>query len=588
MLKGKTNILLLGTFVSIILNCFIPQTVIADGTFDNPVRFAIIGDRTSAHEPGIYGQIVTEIERLKPEFVITCGDMMEEQSDDERINAEWNHYLTLIEQLSMPIYYTPGNNDIYNELSEELYLKNVGKTYYSFDFRGIHFIILDNSRWLKYEDMPSEQLEWLIDDLQKNQDAAYSMAFYHIPIWYNNVADNKPDTLHSLYVKYGVDAVFTGHFHEYFSYEYDGVKYTNIGSSGGGATISPTGLKYHFLWVTLDKDGLHIAPIKINSVLAWDEITVPDRKKYRKLRQNGLVFENPLTVNIDPAHQSDTVDLKIDNSLTQFTIEDTLYWDIPEGWNVEPAAMEVNAAPGSETHFIFTANCKGKLYPLPKVSTMFTYAEGKRIRVESDLRIARYAKCFPRESKIKLDGKISEPFWNEPESELYYPEGSDVVIDPARFYFAYDKENLYIAAYCEDKQIDSLVANVIEPDGAVYSEDCIGFFFEPIIESDTVYQIYFNTLGTAFDQKITRAEGGYMEYDRNWNGKYETKVFRGEDFWSIEVKIPADQFSTKINADDIWRLNFRRKQKIYNSAADWMVPIGADPKRMGLLRMQLK
>ena len=48
---------------------------------DNPIRFAIIGDRTSGHIPGIYGQIVIEIERMKPDFVMTVGDMIEEEPD---------------------------------------------------------------------------------------------------------------------------------------------------------------------------------------------------------------------------------------------------------------------------------------------------------------------------------------------------------------------------------------------------------------------------------------------------------------------------------------------------------------------------
>jgi len=586
MFRGKTYIPFMIVIISLVLNCLNPVSGRADGAFDNPVRFAIIGDRTAGHEPGIYGQIIAEIERLKPEFVITVGDMMEEQPDEEKMNAEWKYVQSLFEQLSSPVYFTPGNNDIYSDLSETMYRQNVAETYYSFNYRGIHFIILDNSRWLKYEDMPSEQLEWLIDDLQKNQDVAYTMAFYHIPIWYNTVADNKPDTLHSLYVKYGVDAVFTGHYHEYFSSEYDGVKYTNIGSSGGGTNPSPTGLKYHFAWVTLDSNGLHIAPIKINSVLTWDHITVPDRKSYRMLRQKGLKFDDPMPVEIGSQKQDNMVELKIDNGLTQFVIEDTLRWDVPRGWSIEPAVIPVKVAPGDVTSLSFQASCQGELFPLPKASIMFTYAEGKKVKVESDLRIERSARCFPRESKLELDGRINEPFWKESESKLYHPEWTDVAIDPTRFYFAYDEDNLLIAVHCKDNQIDSLVANVEEHDGAVYGEDCVGFFFEPILGSDTVYQIYFNALGVAFDQLITLADGGYMNYDRSWNGKYKTEVFRGDDFWSIEIKIPVDQFSTKMMKTDNWHLNFRRKQKIYNSAADWMTPIDADPNRMGVMLIQ--
>lgn len=42
-----------------------------------PVRFAIIGDRVGSAQPGIYEEIVSEIERLRPDFVVNVGDMIE-------------------------------------------------------------------------------------------------------------------------------------------------------------------------------------------------------------------------------------------------------------------------------------------------------------------------------------------------------------------------------------------------------------------------------------------------------------------------------------------------------------------------------
>jgi len=60
---------------------------------------------------------------------------------------------------------------------------------------------VDNRIIEKSEDMPTEQLNWLEQDLEGNQDAIYTLVFYHKPFWYGSLAKNEPDTLHNLFVK---------------------------------------------------------------------------------------------------------------------------------------------------------------------------------------------------------------------------------------------------------------------------------------------------------------------------------------------------------------------------------------------------
>ena len=41
----------------------------SSGTLEeHPMRFAVIGDRTGHAQPGIYGQVVEEIQRMKPDL----------------------------------------------------------------------------------------------------------------------------------------------------------------------------------------------------------------------------------------------------------------------------------------------------------------------------------------------------------------------------------------------------------------------------------------------------------------------------------------------------------------------------------------
>jgi hypothetical protein len=74
-----------------------------------------------------------------------------------------------------------------------------------------------------------------------------------------------------------------------------------------------------------------------------------------------------------------------------------------------------------------------------------------------------------------------------------------------------------------------------------------------------------------------------MDYDRHWDGEYEIGVHRDDDFWSIEIRIPVEQFGIKIESGQNWRINFRRKQPRLETTADWQTPIDYKPDTFGLL-----
>jgi predicted phosphodiesterase len=566
--------------------CFLTLFIIISyaKTLECPVRFAVIGDRTGTAQPGIYEEIISEIERLKPDFVLTVGDMIEGPvSDTIETNRRWEEYKSLISKISMPIYFTPGNNDIWDNASLLFYKRNIGKPYYSFDVKRVHFICLDASRYEKSSELPKEQLAWLVNDLKKNKKAAYTIVFYHKPFWVDEIAMGKPDTLHTIFKNYGVDAVFNGHVHEYFSGKIDGILYTDVSTSGGAGDVGPTGILYHFTWVTVDKNGISIAPIKINSVLPWDELTISDVANINKIYNSGTTFENTIYVNDDFSVLDTIFTVKLINPNTDVAIEDTLSWTTNEGWSIKPQSLLVKVVPNDSAIYKFTVKNKNKLYPVPELSIKFPYAKDKTYEVKKSLPVARQTYCYQTTLSPVIDGKISEPFWQKPVYKLFSPDGGQVKIDSTYFYFAHDENNLYIAALCQDPKNDSIITKAVKQDDAVYSEDCVGYFFIPNRDSGTIYQIYFNPDGVVFDQKITN--NGYNA-DREWNGNYEAKTFRGKNFWSIEARIPLEQLKTQATQGQQWGVNFRRKQPRYKSTADWQVPIQYDPKSYGLLIMK--
>jgi len=571
-------------FLILLLNFIIFGTAAAEKQLENPVRFAILGDRTGGHIPGLFGKSVEQIQRLRPDFVMTVGDMIEGYYDDSvRIAEEWAEYDSIIAPLTMPIYHTPGNHDIWSDYSEKMYRLYKGKPYYSFDTAGVHFAILDNGRWSSVSEFPSEQIEWLTEDLKANQDAAYTMVFMHKPFWFGGVDESQPDTLHSLFVNHGVDAVFTGHFHDYFAAKYDGILYTGIGSSGARTDKAPTGLGHHTGWVTVDNDGIHIVPIDLGAVRAWDDVTTGEMRAFDPLARMGISFVEPVVVHDESGVPASKVRVVLHNEYSPYESADTIRWEMTEGWTIEPSELAYNIPPKVNDTLYFEVAAEENVFPVPTINATFTYAENKRVKSENFLRVARTAECPEVSGKVKVDGRLKEDVWKEPETALYDRDGQVTEMEPVEFYFAHDDENLYIAAKCTESQMDKLAAKATEHDGSVYGEDCVGFFLAPRPDVDTLYQIYFNPLGTVYDVKYWIKPDTYPGGTIDWNVEAETATDRGNDFWSIEIKMPLAQFGLTGEDVDRMKINFRRKQKRLAAAADWQVPLEYDVSSFGYL-----
>jgi hypothetical protein len=548
------------------------------------VRFAIIGDRTGGHQPGVYEGIVAEVERLRPDFVLTVGDQIEGYTEDTAVlGGEWREYDSIVAPLSMPLHLAPGNHDITTDGQLAPYVAHNGRPYYSLDIQDLHFIVLDNSRWESSDKLPPEELDWLAADLGRTRKARFTFVFMHKPFWEQTTVRGRPDTLHSLFRKYGVDAVFAGHYHQYFSGTVDGISYTAVGSSGGEASAGPTGIQYHFTWVTVDDAGIHIAPVTAGAVRAWDDVTVDDMRSIGQNEQLGVRFIGPVLVASDMKVKGNATVIVANRSETD-TLRDTLRWEIPEGWSVKPDRAALDIAPGAEARVAVDVSCGGRPFPAPSATARLPYARGKASPVSRALRVARSASCV-RAADITIDGRLNEKQWQQPETRFIGWDGAPAQTDSGRFYFAWDDTCLYVGAACFDPAVNAVRAQAEKQDDAVYNDDCVGFFFQPDTGVDEIYQIYFNLKGVAFDQKIAVNFDGDMTADPKWNGGYTAAGSLDKGQWSLEARIPLAQLGAKAGPNKVWGLNFRRKQPGRKANADWQ-PISYDPNGLGLLQMR--
>jgi Icc protein len=198
----------------------------------NNFRFAVVGDRTGEAQPGVYERVWREVDRVHPDFVINAGDVIEGQND-ATADAEWRAARAIWQRYRYPLFFTPGNHDIWSATSERLYEKYTGRPpFYSFNYQDAHFTVLDNSR---SENLSDAQMKFLEQDLEQNREHNPKFVFFHRPaLWLIPLKFQSGEfALHQLAHKYRVAVVVSGHTHQFLRLERDGVVYLNAGSSGG-------------------------------------------------------------------------------------------------------------------------------------------------------------------------------------------------------------------------------------------------------------------------------------------------------------------------------------------------------------------
>ncbi|HEX5229615.1 MAG TPA: metallophosphoesterase [Bryobacteraceae bacterium] len=257
--------------------------LIAAAPSSNDFRFAILGDRTGDAQPGVYEQIWREVDAGRPDFVINVGDTIQ-GVNDATAASEWRALLPLWSRHRYPMYFTPGNHDIWSAETRAVYEKQTGRpAFYSFDFQNAHFIVLDNSRVPDLSfDLPADQMQFLERDLERSRDRNPKFVFFHKPLWLIPVKlQDSRFAFHQLMTKYGVGFVVSGHGHEYVREMLDGVTYLEAPSSGGKLKGQgfDQGWFYGHLEVTVKGSMVDIIAREIGPPLGQGRVITAGRSK---------------------------------------------------------------------------------------------------------------------------------------------------------------------------------------------------------------------------------------------------------------------------------------------------------------------
>lgn len=236
--------------------------------------------------PG-FMQAITTVNRLHPDFVVTGGDLIMDALGQRYSTADslYNLYQATLKNLTMPVYNTMGNHEIYGlypesgadslgpEFGEKMFEKRLGRSYYAFSHKGCKFIVLNsieetkgNSYIGKIDDV---QAAWIRKELQVTDKKTPIVISTHIPFITagtqryrgtteandsSSVIYNGKEVL-DLFIGYNLKLVLQGHLHIVEDIFIDGIHFVTGGAVSAAWWTGPNhGTEEGFMLISV-KNG---------------------------------------------------------------------------------------------------------------------------------------------------------------------------------------------------------------------------------------------------------------------------------------------------------------------------------------------
>lgn len=131
--------------------------------------------------------VLPELVDLNVSLGITLGDIVFDKLE------LYQRMISTLSTIGVPMYYVPGNHDndhLANtqEEARSTWLYNFGPTYYSFSYGPVHFITLDNVRWISENNkrfyrtgLGEDQMEFLKNEIRRLKNNQLLILLSHIP-----------------------------------------------------------------------------------------------------------------------------------------------------------------------------------------------------------------------------------------------------------------------------------------------------------------------------------------------------------------------------------------------------------------------
>ena len=218
------------------------------------------------HDLKTFNQAVKQINDLNSDFVVICGDLVNNAND-----SSYSDFINIMKGFDIPCYVASGNHDvgnIPNDTTLSYYRKTIGKDYYEFQNKGYSFIVTNTQLWKINVENESEKHDlWFKETLKAQKSKQYPIfVIGHYPLYtefpeeedhYFNLPMTKRESILESFKENNVIAYLSGHTHKLTINNYENIQLVsgettskNFDDRPFGYRIwqvSPDTIKHHFV-----------------------------------------------------------------------------------------------------------------------------------------------------------------------------------------------------------------------------------------------------------------------------------------------------------------------------------------------------
>ncbi len=210
-----------------------------------PLTFVVLG-HIRGGEIGLsskLGELLTEVRRIRPDVVFLTGDIIwgdynSKKTDSAAVEAEWQAVDSALATVGAPVYRVPGNHDINDGVTRDIWARRYGALPQSITIRGNRFLLLASgwvpapgdtgkALYIRGKDLDQQQVEFLQRALEAPAPAGRTFVVMHHLLWWEPDTASWWRTVHPLLARGRVAAVFSGDYGpmKFSTLERDGVRY---------------------------------------------------------------------------------------------------------------------------------------------------------------------------------------------------------------------------------------------------------------------------------------------------------------------------------------------------------------------------
>ncbi len=555
-----------------------------------PFRIVVLGDRTGGPNDAIFKAILNEAARLRPDMVVSVGDLIRGYQPDDRIDearAEWRGVLGDIRRAfgDVPLVVTPGNHDVWSDPSEALFEELVGHPVNTaIDVGPSRLIVLDNSRAESEGELSDEQLDWLVRQLARAQDRAQRIVVMHRPLWAIDPGGKAGSPLHDVLIAGRADLVLTGHWHHAMSDVRDDVNYQLLGPSGGvphQPDHPETGHFQQYGMLLIDRQKAEFSLIRAGSILDDEAFPYALNQLEWQIRYTAVTSPD---FEFDPLRPSKAgrFSVRVHNA-TQHEMDDVLrFAERDASWRITPRTQKIALNAGESARFEFRYNRPpgATLNPGPRFSLAFPLSRTVMYQLQSELRPTLYRRIRRVRSGPVIDGRLDDAVWRQATAVGSLTMERASRPDPHTSIRAcYLSPHLFIGVELADSDMDGLRELLATADGIAPWDH---FQLSVNINPKQLHRI--RLLIDAAGRLSAEPLGFTEQPSIDWQGRHLFAVTQGESGWTLELALPLDEFF----GDELparLPINFKRTRlrEGYRASAQWQPATEDGPPTFGLV-----